>query len=167
MLARFLWASPDLSRKMHALSWEKFCKPFKEGGLNIQRVKEMNNMGSMKQLWWLLTNKESLWVKWTHAKYLMHEFIWTVQELVDCSWVWRRVLKVRNLVEPYVITLIGIGQSTQIWLDKWHKDGVFCKLYGEDIYQDVDMGKYSMVSCILNDEGWQSSGSSSDILRPS
>lgn len=80
VFANFPWASPDLSRKMHALSWDKVCKPYKEGKLNIQRVKEMNEMGIMKHLWWIITNKESLWVKWVNTKHSKHESIWIVKE---------------------------------------------------------------------------------------
>lgn len=40
--ARFLWAGPDLSKKLHAMSWEKICRPKEERGLNIIRVKHMN-----------------------------------------------------------------------------------------------------------------------------
>lgn len=57
---RFLWAGPVLSRKMHAVSWDKVCKSYKEGGLHIRKVKEMNGIDTIKHLRWLISNKESL-----------------------------------------------------------------------------------------------------------
>lgn len=85
LCARFLWGGPDLTKKIHLLSWETICKPLEEGGLNIRRVKEMNRAGVLKHIWRIVTNKESLWVKWVHARYLKHDSIWTMKVPSDCS----------------------------------------------------------------------------------
>lgn len=87
IFAQFLWNGPELQKKLHAVSWEIFCKAYKEGGLNIQRVKDVNNARLMKHVWWIATNKESLymWVRWVHEKYLKHNSVWTVGIPKDCS----------------------------------------------------------------------------------
>lgn len=50
IMDHFLWAGPDLTRKMHPICWDAICKPLEEGGLNIRKVKEMNEACILKHL---------------------------------------------------------------------------------------------------------------------
>lgn len=63
IFAKFLWGGLELAKKIHEVNWDEICKPLDEGGLNIRRVKDINNAGVMKQLWWIVAKKDSLWVK--------------------------------------------------------------------------------------------------------
>lgn len=86
IFARYLWAGPDLSKKMHLVKWDHVCKPYEEGGLNVRRVKDMSTAGVMKLIWWIAAKKKnSLWVRWVHSKYLKQESFWTVKVPADCS----------------------------------------------------------------------------------
>lgn len=38
-------------KKMHTICWDAICKPFDEGGLNIKKVKEINDACILKHLW--------------------------------------------------------------------------------------------------------------------
>lgn len=69
------------------------CKTFEEGDLNVRRVKDMNNAGVMKHIWWLVSNTESMWVRWIHEKYLKRDSIWTVKPPKDYSLSWRKLIK--------------------------------------------------------------------------
>lgn len=51
IMDKFLWVGPDLTKKLYTINWDAVCKPFEEGGLNIRRLKEMNNAGVLKHLW--------------------------------------------------------------------------------------------------------------------
>jgi hypothetical protein len=46
------------------------ARPLKEGGLNIRRPKEVNKAGMVKLIWKLITDKQSLWVRWIHSRYI-------------------------------------------------------------------------------------------------
>lgn len=109
------------------------CKLVEEGGLNIRRVKDMNNVGVMKHIWWLVENKESLSVRWIHEKYLKQDSIWTVKAPSDCSWSWRKLIKIRDMMEKHTKVIIGNGLNTWLWLDNWHPKGVLIKQYGDRI----------------------------------
>lgn len=114
----------------------------------------MNGMGTIKHLWWLISNKESLWVKWVHHKYLRNESIWTIKEPVDYSRVWRKILKARNTVEPFMTTLVGNGLHTKIWLDKWHKVGMLGCVRGHELFQVPGVEKHDKVAYLTNEDGW-------------
>lgn len=60
IMAHFLWAGLDLSKKMHAIRWDAICKPYEEGGLNLRKVKEMNDACVLKHLWWIVSKKDNL-----------------------------------------------------------------------------------------------------------
>lgn len=154
LFARFLWAGQDMSRKLHAMSWEKICKPHNEGGLNLRRVKEMNMASTIKQIWWIVTYKPSLWVRWVHTKILKQESIWTIRPSLDCSWVWRRICQIREQMQPHVSHLLGNGQCTKLWLEPWHPGGVLIHIYGERLYHDADSRRDALVSTILVNEEW-------------
>ena len=128
IMAHFLWAGPDLSKKMHTIGWDSIYKSYNEGGLNIKKVKEMNDACVLKHLWWIASNKDNLWVKWVHKKYLKHESTWTFRPPNDCSWIWQKISKVRDRMEPHVLHIIRDGRDTRLWLDQWHCDGILVKL---------------------------------------
>lgn len=119
-MANFLWVRPDLARKMHTTSWDIVCKPLSEGGLKVRRIKEMNDACVLKHLWWIVSKKDNLWVRWVYRRYLKHDSIWTFRPPNDMSWIWRKLLKVRDSMEPNVLSIIGDGLGTRMWLDQWH-----------------------------------------------
>ena len=40
--------------------------------------------------------------------------------VVDASWTWRKLLKLRNVIRPFIHYVIGSGASVFIWHDNWH-----------------------------------------------
>ncbi|XP_043687599.1 uncharacterized protein LOC122638815 [Telopea speciosissima] len=155
MFSNFLWTGPSLERKVHYISWDKICKPKDEGGLGIRRITDMNITGILKQIWWIASKKDSLWVRWVYARYLKKESIWTVKIPQNCSWVWRKVLKYRHLVEPNIHHVIGSGHLTRLWLDNWHPRGVLIKQFGDRIRYDAGSHRMAMVSDIIRQGTWQ------------
>ncbi|XP_043696713.1 uncharacterized protein LOC122647354 [Telopea speciosissima] len=173
MFSNFLWSGPSLERKTHFISWDAVCKPKSEGGLGIKRVKEMNIAGITKQIWWISSKKDRLWVNWVQQRYLKQESLWTVKGLNNCSWVWRKVLKYKDKALPFIKTIIGDGSTTKLWLDNWHPFGVLVSRFGNRICYDA--GSYSLaarhacVKEIIRDGDWHPGPSTSfdliDIWR--
>ncbi|XP_043697190.1 uncharacterized protein LOC122647970 [Telopea speciosissima] len=173
MFSNFLWSGPSLQRKTHFISWDAICKPKSEGGLGIKRIKDMNIAGIMKQIWWIASKQDRLWVKWVQQRYLKQESLWTVKGLNNCSWVWRKVLKYRDKALPLIKTIIGDGAATKLWLDNWHPFGVLLNRFGSRICYDA--GSYSLaarhacVKEIVRDGDWYPGPSTSfnliDIWR--
>lgn len=114
----------------------------------------MNNVGVMKHLWWIVANKESLWVKWILAKYLKQNLIWTIKLPNDCSWPWRKLLKLRAITEPHIRSILGSGNNTHLWLDNWHPNGVLIQRYVEQIRCDSKLDRLIKVNKILSNGEW-------------
>ena len=51
------------------ISWDKVCKPKKEGGLEIRHLESWNLAAVGKVAWYISTLHEHLWVKWVHEVY--------------------------------------------------------------------------------------------------
>ncbi|XP_020242621.1 uncharacterized protein LOC109820840 [Asparagus officinalis] len=93
LCSQFLWNS-----KMHLISWNTICQGKKQGGLGIFSAKEWNLATAAKLLWMLHLKKDLLWIKWIHENYLQNQDIWTVQPRLNDSWMWKRLIKVRDIL---------------------------------------------------------------------
>jgi len=54
MFSNFLW------RKMHTWASDKICKPKKEEGLDIRRIKDINQAAGLKLVWRCCSNPKSV-----------------------------------------------------------------------------------------------------------
>ena len=76
----FIWGSIDGTRKQHLVSWERICKPKREGEIDIQLAKEMNVALLAKLGWRKLNTEDGLWVNILRKKF-------RVGELYDAFWL--------------------------------------------------------------------------------
>ncbi|XP_020270783.1 uncharacterized protein LOC109845967 [Asparagus officinalis] len=93
LCSAFLWGS-----KIHQVSWIEVCKDKKIGGLGLFSTKLWNYAAAIKMLWMIHSKKDLLWIKWVHGNYLKQQEIWQVQPRKSDSWMWRQILRVRDLV---------------------------------------------------------------------
>ncbi|XP_020240823.1 uncharacterized protein LOC109819494 [Asparagus officinalis] len=93
LCSAFLWGN-----KIHLVSWSEVCKDKKSGGLSLFSAKKWHYAAAIKLLWMIHTKKDLLWIKWVHGNYLQHLGIWQVQPKKNDSWMWRQLLRVRDLI---------------------------------------------------------------------
>ncbi|GKC91500.1 reverse transcriptase domain, reverse transcriptase zinc-binding domain protein [Tanacetum coccineum] len=60
------------------VSWDSLCTPKHEGGLGIHIIDDFNVALMATHIWSILTNRESLWVKWVHMYKLKGRSFWDV-----------------------------------------------------------------------------------------
>lgn len=97
IFSRFLWKGPSLQKFGSKVSWNNITlpNPYKEGGLNIKDLEDWNNSLIMLQLWKLIDpNSTSLWASWVKHTVLRSKYFWCIPIPNDCSWIWRKILKV-------------------------------------------------------------------------
>ncbi|KAL0285038.1 UNVERIFIED_CONTAM: hypothetical protein Scaly_2831200 [Sesamum calycinum] len=69
-----------------------------------------------------VNNQSSIWVKWIAHTRLRHKSVWTV-DVKGGSWGWRKILRLRSALLPYIEFKIGDGESFSLWHDPWHSLG--------------------------------------------
>ncbi|GJW82861.1 hypothetical protein Tco_0156006 [Tanacetum coccineum] len=97
-----------------------FASPCMREGLSLRSLKVSNKALMTKHIWNIVTNKESLWVRWIHAVKLRGCSFWAIPlNDADMIWGWRKLLQLRDLVRPYICTKIGNGNKASAWYDLW------------------------------------------------
>ncbi|XP_039155725.1 uncharacterized protein LOC120287105 [Eucalyptus grandis] len=132
---QFLWRGPSLGAGGAKVAWVDVCLPKEEGGLGIRSLRISNIAIMLKHLWLLFTDKESLWSKWIHSIFLKHKNFWIVPRPTYCSWAWKKLLGLRDLIQHHFKWRVGNGLSVSFWFDHWHPRGPLYKLFSDrEIY---------------------------------
>lgn len=154
MLKRFLWHTNEGKSFKFSVSWKEVCMQKSEGGLGLKSLHIWNEALMAKHLWNVISNKDSLWVKWVNGQWLKGDSIWVSKPNQDNSWSWRQILSLRDKVRNFVIHKIGNGKKCFFWFDKWHERGPMCNLinYASLVHSSMDMK--IKVADLVNNGAW-------------
>ena len=154
LLRNFLWTGTEIKSSTHKVSWEDICCPKREGGLSIRRVEDWNKAAMMRHLWAVCSSQNSLWVQWCHKFMIKNKCFWSLSIPSDCSWTWRKILKLRDIAQPFIKHSIGNGNNTFLWLDNWHPNGPLVAKYGSRVAYDAGLNINSKVSAVIRNGAW-------------
>ena len=115
----FLWCQGEMKRGKANVAWNIVCLPKQEGGLGIKSLESVNIALMTKNLWHIITRKDSLWVSWVYSYKLRGENFWNVPPKLGMTWGWRKILHLRDLVRPFICSVLGNGMRTSAWFDIW------------------------------------------------
>ncbi|KAL0431412.1 UNVERIFIED_CONTAM: putative mitochondrial protein [Sesamum radiatum] len=104
-MADFLWHNKDV-RKIHWLAWDKVCASKEEGGLDLRKMCAFNQAMLANQLWRMITNLDSLISRIWKQQYFPITDLHLTRARVGCSFNWRSILAMCDL--------IAIGSQWQI-----------------------------------------------------
>ncbi|KAK4384230.1 putative ribonuclease H protein [Sesamum angolense] len=94
------------------VAWSVVCKPIEEGGQGIRDILALNKALMSRHLWNVIQNNQSsIWVKWIAHTRLRHKSVWTV-DVKGGSWGWRKILRLRSALLPYIEFKIGDGNRS-------------------------------------------------------
>lgn len=131
LCASFLWSGPDLKTSGAKVAWSEICKPKKEGGLGIRSLKEVNSVYGLKLILRLLTGK-SMWSNWIHVYLIRGRNFWAMKTKTQAgSWMWRKILKLREIAKQFYKMEIGNGRFISFWYDNWSDKGQLYDLLGD------------------------------------
>ena len=131
LCASFLWTGPELKSTGAKVAWKEICKLKSEGGLGIRALKEVNKVYGLKLIWRLLSG-DSLWGKWIKNNLLRRKYFWEVKVSTQSgSWMWKKLLKLRDIAKMYYKKEVGNGRSTSFWYYNWSSKGVLFEILGE------------------------------------
>lgn len=139
MCSAFLWSGPDLKTTKAKVSWKEICLPKNEGGLGLRPLKETNKVLCLKLIWRIYSSRSSLWVKWIHCYLIRKGLFWSVKgSTVSGSWMWRKLLNLRELAQQYLRMEVRNGERTTFWYDHWSRFGCLKEVLGEG--RRIDLG---------------------------
>lgn len=110
MFNAYLWGDTTQAKHIHWTSWDKFCFPKNEGDLGCKSIKEISLAFECK-MWWNFRKQKSLWSWVMKSKYCnggQHETL--VQVRYNDSPIWKRMIQVREYVEPHFFWKVSIGR---------------------------------------------------------
>lgn len=88
-------------------------------------------VNGLKLIWRMLTG-DSLWGIWIKANLLKKKSFWEVKVNSQAgSWMWRKMLKLREIAKSYYKKEVGNGRSISFWFDNWSAKGILYELLGE------------------------------------
>ena len=155
LLRRFLWSGGIDLPSGAKVAWDNVCKPKKEGGLGLKSLTNLNSILNMKHVWNLLFNpSQSLWASWIHTYMLKGKSFWAVKTPSQCSWYWRKILKLRDKVRPLLKHKIVNGNRTFLWFDNWHPLGPLFDKFGARIVYDSAIPLHAKVNVIIDGGEW-------------
>lgn len=151
LCAAFHWSGPSLKSTGVKVAWSDICKLKEEGGLGIRALKEVNKAYGLKLIWRMLSG-ESLWGSWIKMYLLKGKSFWQVKETTQIgSWMWRKMLKMRDLAKMFYRKEVGNGRHTLFWYDKWSAKGVMIDYIGERGIIDMGISRDATVEdAVLN-----------------
>jgi hypothetical protein len=107
-----------------------FFFPKKEGGLGLKRLKVWNQTSMLRHIFSIFARSGSLWVAWIKENFLKQKSFWSVGIPQNCSWCWRKILKLSNITKKFLRFEVGDGKTIHLWLDCWHPAGILLDIYG-------------------------------------
>ena len=149
----FLWSGRCTGHYTPKVAWDVVCSPTNEGGLGVKSLLIWNKALMARHIWILITDDSSLWSSWIKVNFLRGNSFWTVSTPQICSWNWRKLLKIRDLVRPFIKHVIGDGESTSFWHDHWHSYGPLSRL-GSSAISTSGIPLNALVSSIVVGESW-------------
>nr|GEU28761.1 hypothetical protein [Tanacetum cinerariifolium] len=124
------------------------CRP-KSQGLGLKPLKTMNEALMLKHLWNIVSNMDSLWVKWVYGSRIKGKSFWDVKEDSLGAWSWNQIFKLRDKVRNYIGYKIGNGKGCFIWFDRWHSNGLLNGDNNEWIWPDDWGDRFNDVTNVL------------------
>ncbi|KAL0805465.1 hypothetical protein Bca101_097956 [Brassica carinata] len=139
------WTGPELKSSGAKVAWKEVCRVKKEGGLGIRNLKEVNAANVLKLIWRTLSGV-SLWGKWVTSNLLKQKSFWEINEKTQIgSWMWKKMLKMREVARSFHKKDLGNGRQTSFWFDNWLDRGVLVNVLGERGMVDMGINRSATV----------------------
>ncbi|XP_026419708.1 uncharacterized protein LOC113315662 [Papaver somniferum] len=120
-LCKFWWGETldPKDRKLHLLGRDILCSPKAEGGLGFRKA-ELNNLATLaRNAWRILENPNCLLATVLKAKYFPKTDFLNAKCTAKCSWTWKCLRAIKELIKPFISCIVGDGQFIDPWCDKW------------------------------------------------
>ncbi|CAH2035799.1 unnamed protein product [Thlaspi arvense] len=132
----------------------RITSPKEEGGLGIKNFNTWNRVCSLKLLWLLLFRTESIWVNWIHQSVIKDKSIWDLKEKQSHTWLFKKLLRLRDTMLMWVRIKPGDGRTTMFWSDPWTPFGPLIKFIGPMGPRLLGISRDAIVASIWRANCW-------------
>ncbi|GJZ85566.1 RNA-directed DNA polymerase, eukaryota, reverse transcriptase zinc-binding domain protein [Tanacetum coccineum] len=150
LMSNFLWSNKDGIGSMVSVKWSDVCKPKNQGGLGLKSMHEWNISLMAKHLWSIISNKNTIWVKWVKV----HKLKGNIELNRGMSWSWKHLLNLRDKIKEFVNVKLGNGKNCSLWFDKWHPGGPLSKLIDYRMIHMAGLDINAKVIDLINNNSW-------------
>lgn len=154
LMQGFLWCQGEMKAGKSKVAWEDICFPKHEGGLGIKRLSEWNVALITSMIWRIITRKESLWVRWVHAHKICDRNFWDIPTDSDMSWGQRKIMEIRDIIQPHCWYRVGNGHQVSVWFDTWCPNALSI-LPSQWTITRAGFHFTDSIADILDDHGWR------------
>ena len=158
MCSAFLWSGSPTQTHKAKVSWEDLCFPKDEGGLGVRKLRDSARVFALKLIWRLFTQASSLWVSWVRHYLLRYNSFWDVRDESKGSWIWRKLLKLRDVAYQFIKVEVKNGRSCHFWFDNWMGNGRLIDVTGAVGTTYLGVQRHAKVSSAATEEGWRIRG---------
>lgn len=88
------------------------------GGLGLKAVHVWNSAALCRNIWLIVSGKNTLWSKWVTVNKLKKLSFWGITKIIGNSWSWNNLLKLRQYLCFFTYKL-GNGSRFHFWDDPW------------------------------------------------
>ena len=116
----------------------------------MRRLKEVNLVCSLKLIWRILS-ANSLWVNWIKVYLIRKGSLWSIKDKTQAgSWMWRKILKCREVAKKLYRVEIKNGKKTFFWYESWSSLGCLKDFLCDRGY--IDMEKEDSIEILFSIE---------------
>lgn len=109
---------------------ERHLQNKKEGGLGIRSLEEFAVVFRLKQVWYLFTTHESLWVLWLDHNIFGRRNYWLMESSPRLSWNIRKMIEVKSTFKSMIRCQVRDWLKASFWYDAWTSLGPLIDLFG-------------------------------------
>jgi hypothetical protein len=124
------------------------------GGLGLRNLRAWNKAILSKRIWMIISNYDSLRVKWINIYVLKGRCFWDAEEKQDLSWSWRNLIRLRPNFRNHFCTKVGNGANTFMWYDDWHHLGAFSYILSPREIASAGFRISDKVKDVIVDNSW-------------
>ncbi|XP_019235766.1 PREDICTED: uncharacterized protein LOC109216090 [Nicotiana attenuata] len=112
----FIWSGSNTITKKAYVSWDRMCTPKSAGGMNLINFLLWNKVAIAKVCWDLAHKEDKLWIRWINAFYIKHYQIEDMPIPKQASWMARRIIASRDILQQLQGSSVHKGSIRHIYL---------------------------------------------------
>ncbi|KAL9302058.1 putative ribonuclease H domain, reverse transcriptase zinc-binding domain-containing protein [Arabidopsis thaliana] len=119
VMAEFWWKNKKEGRGLHWKAWCHLSRPKAVGGIGFKEIEAFNIALLGKQLWRMITVKDSLMAKIFKSRYFSKSDPLNAPLGSRPSFAWKSIYEAQVLIKQGIRAVIGNGETINVWTDPW------------------------------------------------